>query len=321
MVFPIMTLYLYLTIKELPKKSIKKYLLIFILGMEILLGINLKPTVVIMPIAICIIEFLNINKSTFENFKEKVLKKIFYVISILLILSLGCGVTHFEYNKLKDKNLGEYISKEDTDAYSMPFTHFLMMGMQSRPNDTEEAGKNQTLYGAYENKDVINTQAIKGYKQKQKYNIDVVKERLKNFGVFGYLSFLYNKANWILSDGTFFYGHEGHEGHWIMGDYYNTTDFAIFVQQFINVENDMYIKVTANILQISWILITLGLVFSYSKSSDKYIDIGKLAIIGIVLFILLFEGRSRYLLNHLPIFIFIGTYGLASSFNVIIHRF
>lgn len=312
MTFPIMTLYMYLTIKELPKNSIKKHLLIFLLGMAIVSGINLKPTVIIMPIAIFIIEILNINKETIKAFKENILNKIFYIVIALLIFSLGCGTIYFEYSKLKDKNLGEYISKESSELYSIPFTHFLMMGMQTRPNDTKEAGKNQTLYGAFSGDDVTNTTSIDGYKEKQKYNIEVVKERLSNFGFWGYLSFLYNKANWILSDGTFFYGHEG---SWIVGDYYNNTDLARVLQKFINVESAMYIKVTANILQISWILITLGLVFSYSKSSDKYIDIGKLAIIGIVLFILLFEGRSRYLLNHLPIFIFIGTYGLTNSFN------
>ena len=73
MAFPIMTLYMYLTIKELPKNSIKKYLLIFLLGMAIVFGINLKPTVIIMPIAICIIEFLNINKETLKSFKENIL--------------------------------------------------------------------------------------------------------------------------------------------------------------------------------------------------------------------------------------------------------
>lgn len=313
MAFPIMTLYMYLTIKELPKNSIKKYLLIFLLGMAIVFGINLKPTVIIMPIAICIIEFLNINKETLKSFKEKIFKKIFYAILIVLIFSLGCGTTYFEHNKLKDKNLGKYISKEDSELYSIPFTHFLMMGMQTRPNDTKEAGKNQILYGAFSGDDVINTTSIDGYKQKQEYNIKIVKERLKEFGAYGYFVFLYNKANWILSDGTFFYG------HWIVNDYYNKTDFARNIQKFINVENDMYINITSNVLQIAWILITLGLVLSYDKNenddSNKYVDIGKLAIIGIVLFILLFEGRSRYLINHLPIFIFVGTYGITSSFS------
>ena len=34
------------------------------------------------------------------------------------------------------------------------------------------------------------------------------------------------------------------------------------------------------------------------------------AIIGIVLFLLIFEARSRYLVNHLPFFIIVGTLGM-----------
>ena len=51
---------------------------------------------------------------------------------------------------------------------------------------------------------------------------------------------------------------------------------------------------------------------------NEYIDIGKLAIIGMVLFLLLFEGRARYLINHIPIFILVGTYGLKNSLNKIL---
>ena len=59
-------------------------------------------------------------------------------------------------------------------------------------------------------------------------------------------------------------------------------------------------------MQISWLIILFGLMLSYSKEKNEYLDIGKLAIIGIILFILIFEGRARYLVNYIPIFIFIG---------------
>ena len=38
----------------------------------------------------------------------------------------------------------------------------------------------------------------------------------------------------------------------------------------------------------------------------------------IILFILIFEGRARYLINHIPIFILVGTYGLKNSLNKIL---
>ena len=185
-----------------------------------------------------------------------------------------------------------------------------MMGMQQRYNDSQKEGKNQILYGAYNEMDVINTVAVKGYKEKQKYNLQVIKKRLSNFGVIGYIKFLNNKANWILSDGTFFYGQEG---NWRINDYYNENKIARIAQQFIDADTDTYKLITANTMQISWILITIGLIFSINKEENKYLNIGKTSIIGIIIFILLFEGRSRYLINHIPIFILVGTYGLTNS--------
>ena len=78
MAFPIIILYLYICIKELPKENTKKYVLSILLGMLTMIGVFIKPTVIIMPIAIMIIEILNINK-------EK-LKNIIYSIIIIIFL-------------------------------------------------------------------------------------------------------------------------------------------------------------------------------------------------------------------------------------------
>ena len=187
--------------------------------------------------------------------------------------------------------------------------------MQERQNDVIGDGKNQTLYGTYNVQDDLNTYSIKGYKEKQEYNLKIIKERLKNFGIIGYIKFLYNKANWILSDGTFYYGYEG---TWIVDGYQNQNKVAKIVQKFITVDSKAYKYITANIMQISWLIILFGLMLSYSKEKNEYLDIGKLAIIGIILFILIFEGRARYLVNYIPIFIFIGVDGLKISLNKIL---
>ena len=307
MAFPIIILHLYICIKELPKEKAKKYVLSFLLGMLMIIGVFIKPTVIIMLIAIIIIEILNINK-------EK-LKNIVYSIIIIMFFIIGCGISYLGYNIQKNKIFGKLISEQTHEKYEVSYMHFLMMGMQEKPNDTVEAGKNQTLYGAYNGQDVINTNSIKGYKEKQEYNLSIIKERLKNFGIIGYIKFLYNKANWILSDGTFYFGYEG---TWIVDGYQNQNKIAKIVQKFITVDSKAYKCITANIMQMSWLIILLGLVLSYSKEKNEYLEIGKLAIIGIILFILLFEGRARYLINYIPVFIFIGVYGLKNSLNKIL---
>lgn len=308
MAFPITILYLYISIKELPRNSIKRCILILLEGILLSTGMFLKPTIVIMIVAVIIFEILNIK---IKNIKTtNILKNFTNLITIIILFSIGFSLSYVTYNKLKERTLETRISEEDYYNNEVSFTHFMMMGMQERQNDSQEEGKNQTLYGAYNTLDVAKTVAVKGYKEKQEYNITIIKERLNNFGIKGYINFLYNKANWILSDGTFFYGQEG---TWRTGDYFNQSKIARIAQKFIDAKSDTYKNVTANIMQISWILITIGLVFSINDEEKKYISIGKISIIGIVLFILMFEGRSRYLINYIPVFILVGTYGLTNS--------
>lgn len=307
MMFPILILYLYICIKELPKEKFQKYLLALLMGIVTVVGTLLKPTVIIMPIAIFIISILNINKVGLKNIAYTLILCVFFIV--------GVGFSYLGYSVQKEKFFNELISEEMSYDLEISYMHFLMMGMQEKPNDTKEDGKNQTLYGAYNGTDVENTNSIKGYKEKQNYNLKIVKERLKSFGIVGYIKFLYNKANWILSDGTFYYGYEG---TWLVNGYSNKSEPAKRIQKFITVTTKEYKNITANIMQIAWIIISIGLVFSISKEKNEYIDIGKLAIIGIVLFLLLFEGRARYLINHIPIFILVGTYGLKNSLNKIL---
>lgn len=302
MIFPISLLYIYINIKK--NRKIKKALLIILFGFLTIMGSYIKPTVLIMTIAIGIIELLNIS----NNIKEINFIKLKKHISIILLFFLGIGIGYSIYSCQKNLNFGKFIKDEDYYKNSIPFTHFLMIGMQE--DNINNNGKR--TYGAYNNNDYIKTLSTSGYKEKQYLNMLVVKDRLNKFGFFGYLKYLYNKANWILSDGTFFYGFEG---SWIEGDYFNTSDIARTFQRYIKVGTEEYNNVTANIMEIAWTLILLGLVFSFERKNE--INISKLAIIGLVIFILLFEGRARYLVNYIPIFILVGIYGLSNSFKVI----
>ena len=45
------------------------------------------------------------------------------------------------------------------------------------------------------------------------------------------------------------------------------------------------------------------------------------AIFGILCFILLFEGRSRYMINHLPFFVMLASYGFQSITDQIQRHF
>lgn len=300
MVFPILILYIYILIKEQKEKSLTKKILIILEGILATIGLFIKPTAIIVIIAITIVEILRMQKVEIKN-----------LVIVGLIFIMGCGISYAGYYFMKNRNLGSLISKEDYEKYSMTFTHFLKMGMNEQIIEKELPTKNNTIYGGYSEWDALTTQTIIGKDEKQKENLQVIEKRLKEFGIAGYADFLYNKANWILSDGTFFFGEEG--TFWT-SEHYNQSKIGKFLQELINNKSDKYQNITANVMQVLWILITIGLVFSYTyNEQNNYILISKISIIGIVLFLLLFEGRARYLLNHLPIFIIIGVFGIKAS--------
>ena len=305
MLFPIAIMYTYVIIKE-EKEPVKKNILALIEGILVVTGFFIKPTAIIMMIAIAIIELLQINKTKIKD-----------SLVLIAMFAIGCIISYTGYSYLKNKNLGSLISDEDYEKYSMSFTHFLKMGMSQTESGNPLPTKNKTLYGSYSENDALTTQGIIRKDEKQKENLRTVKKRLQDFGIKGYIKFLYNKANWILSDGTFFYGEEG--TFWT-SEHYNNSEIGKFIQELINKDDVKYQTVTVNIMQTLWILIIIGLVFSYNKKQDDNFAILKLSIIGIVIFLLLFEGRARYIVNHLPIFIIIGVCGIKNSLKFFDHK-
>lgn len=289
---PIAIYYFYLKIKD---NTRMKYLYIFIEGILLIGGYLLKPTCVIISIAIIIIELFYINIRKLKNIKN-ILKDI---IVMSLIFIIGITTTYLTYDYLKNKNLSKYITNEQYESNTITFTHFIMMGMQT----ADINGK--AMYGAYNEQDVINTKSKLGKEEKQKYNIEIIKQRLKESGIYGYLKFVYNKINWILSDGTFYYWQEGIQKYLPV----NQSRVGKIIQKYFDKDTIEYNKITANILEILWIIVLIGIIFSF-KNQEKTINILKLSVIGIILFIVIFEGRSRYLYNYIPIFIILGTLGI-----------
>lgn len=307
MFFPITMFFFYLKIKE---KTKYRYLWYVVEGMLVVAGIVLKPTIIIIWVAIFIGEIFYAKKS--ENLKNT----IFSIVIMIILVILGASIIYGGYDEIKKKNIDPLITEEQFEEQSVSITHFFMMGMQERAAEENVRGKNNILYGAYNGNDTSNTVKIQGKKAKTEYNLSVVKQRLQNFGALGYLYFLYQKANWILCDGTFFYGGEG---TFFITDSFNTSPIGKILQNYTNIEKEEYQNVTANIMQTTWILLLVGLLFSYKKQEKleikKNLQIAQMAIIGIILFNLLFEGRARYLINHLPFFILVGTYGLKNSYQ------
>ena len=138
-------------------------------------------------------------------------------------------------------------------------------------------------------------------------NIKKIKERLKTYGTQGYIKFLNNKIKgqtW----GTGTYDFET-----ILNSYNVDNNIA---HQFL-LSNGKYYRPVFYYCQIFHftmlfaIIVSIGYSIKNGKKENSIMIITKLSIFGLLLFLLIWETRSRYMLNFIPIYILAFVSGIA----------
>lgn len=166
------------------------------------------------------------------------------------------------------------ISDEKIEECQFPMTHWVMMGLKDR--------------GGYDNDDFLFTKNISGIENKKQANIEVIKTRLSDYGVSGFSRHILKKVSytWQLVN---------YQASW---QYKNTLDN--FVGKYFY--NSPFFLVLCFIFQYA--IVTL-LLCSYLKGVKEVTDekfIIRIASLGLMLFLLIWETRSRYMLNFLPLY-------------------
>ena len=284
LIFTISVLYNY-TKKE---KSWYNYLFI---GAFSYFGYLIKPTAIIVFIAIAIIE---IGKILFQ-LKEKhkfilkayLQKGIFLVLGILVVFGFKFALDHVIGYKVEEK-------------YSFSYYHYLMMGI------------NQDTTGCFNSGDVTNSLAIDGYEERIKENKQTLKERIKAFTFKNFCDFYTKKILVNYNDGTFAWGREG----W----FYKTlkeqeSDLSKELKSFYYNDGDNFAKFVS-IMQTIWIFILIFMIVEaiFVKMDDKKAVIF-LSLIGLTLFTLLFEARARYLYLYSTYYIILAVIGVEVWFQ------
>lgn len=292
--FPVATLYLWLISKEYKEKSVKGYYA-SIIAMAFIgaIGYCIKPVAGIVLVAIIIDEiFTNINKET--------LKK----IAITLIVMLTVIVL---FNKLCEKFV---IKDSQKNEYQFPLTHWIMMGLDK----PESEGGTSIGYGAYSQKDADYTSTSGNYEEKKTANILKIKERLKEFGIKGYTKFLFNKFNYIWNDGSYYVLN-------VIGwDTLNTT--STLYKLVIGEESyKIFRPYMTNFNNCVFFIILLGLIIELlKKEKNQVIRILGISIVGIAIFLLVWEARSRYIYFLIPVFCILAAYEMLQIFNFVERR-
>lgn len=279
-IFTVGALYFYLS-----RDKMNIYFSWFMIFIMSLLGYLIKPTCIIVLIAIIIIELWKILFSD----KKIIVKKLKVVPTILISICAFFIINMYAVN---------YVGYESNETLEFPMTHFLMMGMNSETK------------GVYFEEDVQFTKSIVGSENKKRANLDVVRTRIENYGFCGYLDLLMNKMLTNYNDGTFAWSVEG--------NFYSVT-FEDSNNQMTQILRDIYYydgqyyNAFATYQQTVWILVLFLLPFAFfrlCKLKNFNLQVIVLTIIGITLFLLLFEARARYLFLYSPYYLILSVLGI-----------
>lgn len=307
LVFPISILYLFLIAYE--KRGSKRTILLLsaTIGSLTAIGYLLKPTVVILPLAIMII-LIAVLLAKKRSIKDSL---------VFLAPTIGASTLTFIAIYTTALFVINASGILPFDLYSSgnmarPMQHWLMIGQQTSYRDYP-----RPLYGAYTLEDDIRT-AGRTSDEVKKIAYKEISVRLSNMGAIGYAQYINNKIIWHYSDGTFYaYG----EGIAYKGKlaYVHNDNYSRMIQSVLDLNGKFY-NIATNVIHGIWltilVLICAGLAYVVRAKSlplPYYICI--LSIAGLTIFVTLFEGRSRYLYNYVPIFIVLALYTISFLYS------
>jgi 4-amino-4-deoxy-L-arabinose transferase-like glycosyltransferase len=186
-----------------------------------------------------------------------------------------------------------------------PATYTIATGLMLQPVDS-----NRFHYGTYSTR--VTSLNHGTTEEKNERFISLIKEELCEFGAVGYMTFLFNKARWITSEGYF---------NWL-GEGGGTADFSNPERNILKsllYPNSRYYPIYMNAANGLWIVVFFGICLAVFIQIFTGFRIDKLRsnfglfmqlIAFFSIFVLLFtEGRSRYLLSFLPVFCMVSVSG------------
>lgn len=260
----------------------KNLLNIAISGLLLGIAYTLKPTAIIIIIAFIIFY------SIFTN--EHIIKRL-TTISIILVAFALPLISLNIYKQI-------YFDQQKIEEKSFPITHWLMMGLKGN--------------GGYNQEDVDYTSSFIGKENKKQANIKIINKRIKELvKEKKIISFYTNKALYVWGDGT----------------YYAPAKLSVNPIKDLEIKgyilptgkNKIFILIAQCQLVLTILFIILGIILRkyLSKQQQKLQLFLNISIFGIFLFELIWEARSRYLVNMIPILLLSCYLGVTATIKFI----
>lgn len=294
LIFPIALLYLYIRFKEVEDIK-KKTLTIFSMVVLGYIGYYIKPMAVIVLIAIACIEITEFIRGLVEKREVEIKRLGIYFVTIIigLILSVILGTTAVQsmnFPVVTDIVLGG--------------PYHILLGLNTDTN------------GGYNQEDFdFATSFATGEEMSQAVTQEIL-NRIKEFGVTGLGEHFVKKSARTFYDGTM---------GWGGGETFYTEIFpqragklcpllrAIYYD---NSQGYLY-EYHAFLRQILWFAVLIGSLFAVGikENMNTQKKVLVLSVLGLMLFIMVFEAHARYVFTFVPIYIVLAVIGFGSIFG------
>ena len=248
---------------------------------------NIKPQSFLIFIAIVIITFFH---SKFSDLCKN------SVVCIIFILSFFVSLL---FPKFLLSTMG--ITLDSNQSFGS--AHFLMMGVNPR------------THGYYASEDIDFSSSFSNKGDRNRANLQIFLQRMKNYGFAGYLNVLHDKTAYTYNDGTFAWSVEGNFWDTIYPMENNFISPAI--RSFYYTDGSNY-SIWCTWAQFLWLATLLFSSFSVlSKQHSKSLSVLQLTLCGLFIFEMLFEVRARYIYTCAPLFIVLAVIGLRNIYQFI----
>ena len=243
-------------------------------------------------IAIVIMEVIRI-LSVKEEWMERLRQLLFIVMAFVVVLSMMGFCRTKMYQRL-----GIHYDKE----MEISWRGFLYDGLNEETTGACSEGGMQ----------IVREFAGRSLEEREAYEWECITKRIEDKGFVGLLDFFLRKQVMTFNDGTFSWYQEGFFHAW---EYEELTDSpwkealrSFYWQEGENYDWFVTISHGLWLFVLGGIIVCAGLAFwlnSFCVKAEmlpmQFLSVGLLTFVGIFLFLMLFEGRARYLYNNVAL--------------------
>lgn len=279
--FPILLVWLYLKMR----RSKCAWVYLMVLTFICYIGYSIKPQIIIVGIAMLLLAVASLTRAKMRKWRTAVKGIVGGIIGLLIgsiCVSACVKATHLEL----DEEL----------TFGLP--HYFMLGLN------EEYG------GVINIVDQDFSMSFDSVEERNAANWDVALDRLQDLGVGGLLTLWKNKTLTNFADGTFAWWQEG--GFYAQEMYEGIYNIRSILTSYFYETGSRH-EWFKNYSQTLWMgLLVLVTIAAFRRKEGMEESVLKLAIVGLILFEMIFEARARYLFTYVPVFVLLACMGLDS---------